>query len=453
MSRHALTSIYETAIASRPQTLQLLNEITNSPKNIERFKEVYCPWFPFGDVGQSGWGWAWPMGPGVHANPDRVKNYNDLFKSQKYPDPTKIQTNHNGVNVSHNFSNVITYSLQIPLLRQGDVWKHQYELMLTDLVEKAKAANIGAEFLHKEVSSKIERNSIWRLDLQYATPRKRDLYSVRYLLDEYIIHFIIIYFMNVQKTLPQRDIFKYGSVLDLLQALTSAVSNRQKKSTKGAIVKKEIPGLIYENDNVLVVEPPTWQFSRRYFGAPQRHSLVTSGKVVDGANWCTSASDQGKWQDLIVRDRTNLYYFVRKSDETLYAIRTAGGDTDAGKRSAVRLLHNGAWGIAHLNNILSGPDYAKTLSQLEDVRAYAKQVRDLKGNIATVTNEEGLVDDLLQLSKELKEKNYIAYTEFFTLEARDQQNKLIAPNEIFNTFSLDLDWIKSNLKYVDLLDQ
>lgn len=454
----SLQYIYENAIASRPATRQLLNEITNSNKNIEEFKKIYCPWFPFGYVSYShkGWGWAWPHGPGVITDPDRVPGYNELFKTKKYPDPTKTRINYNGIKISSYFSNVFIHSLKTSLIRQGETWKHQYELLLTNLVERAKEAKIAAEFLHKIIEEKIASNNIWRIDLDHPDSPKRDVYKTRYVLDDLVINFIIIYFMRVQKLLPQRDIFKYGSVLDLLQALNAAKSNRQKKSTKGAAVKREIPGLIYEDDNVLVVEPQSWAFSRRYFGAPQRHSLVTDGKIIEGAKWCTSASDQTHWHKYIVSQQNHLYYFIQKSTDQLFAIRTAGGGSESVKSSHARLLHSTLHQdhAAYLDNALRSGLIAESEAVLEmhnKVKKIERGARDAQHYIRQINEEE--FEKIITLAKELKIFNYKAYTEYFTMEARDQENKMISTSKVYDTFGIGEDWIRKNLKFFDILDQ
>ena len=452
----SLQYIYENAIASRPTTRQLLNEITNSNKNVEEFKKIYCPWFPFGDVREQGWGWNFPKAPGGSVDPDRVPNYAKLFKEKKYPSPNRIP-HRTPKRIDSSFMNVFLYSLDNRLHMQGAQWRAQYDILLADLVDTAKKQKIGADFLHTAVSKTIEEpnGSAWFVEVIEA-PIRDHYYKARFVLQDMVIHFIIIFFMRVQKLLPQRDIFKYGSVLDLLQALNSVTSNRQKKSTKGAAVQETIPGLIYEDDNMLVVEPQTWEFSRRYFGAPQRRSLVTKGKIIEGATWCTAASDQEHWQKYIVNQQNHLYYFVQKSTDELFAIRTAGGGSESVKSSFARLLKSALseehdMYISHIvrNNLTPEPEgVADIFNKYKEIERGARDERHFMRPI----NEEEF-ERIITIVKESKTFNYKAYTEFFTMEARDQQNKIISTSKIYDTFGIGEDWIRKNLKFFDILDQ
>lgn len=363
MSRQALNSIYETAIASRPATRQLLNEITNSHKNVEEFKRVY-------------------------------------FSTDKYQYPKAV-------------------------------------MHLEDLLEKAKEQKIGAPFLHIAVERAINDN--------------KSLYEY------YIVSFIIIYFMRIQKLLSQRDIFKYKTIDNLLEVMSNVTSNRQKKSTKGAtVVKQEIPGLIYEDDNLLVVEPQSWAFSRRYFGAPHRRSLVNSNKIIEGATWCTAASDQSHWHKYIVRQQNHLYYFVQKSTDELFAIRTAGGGNESVKASLARLLCStlGQEHDAYLYNALRSDLIAEpeAVSEIYNkIKSIERNARDAQHYIRQLNEEE--FERIITIAKELKIFNYRAYTEYFTMEARDQQNKMISTSKVYDTLSISEDWIRKNLKFFDILDQ
>lgn len=454
----SLQYIYENAIASRPATRQLLNEITNSNKNVEEFKKVYCPWFPFGDIREQGWRWSWPKGPGSIVDPDRVTNYAELFKKKKYPPPNRIPL-HTPKNMDSSFANVFIYSLPNQLLTLGEQWEHEYQILLTDLVAKAKEQKIAADFLHNAVINKVGNpNTVgqvaWWVEAQ-ETPN-RDQYKVRYVLDDLIIHFIIIFFMRVQRLLPQRDIFKYGSVLDLLNALNSATSNRQKKSTKSAEVKEKIPGLVYEDDNLLVVEPQTWEFSRRYFGAPTRYSLVTPNKLIKGATWCTAASDQTHWHKYIISQQNHLYYFIQKSTDQLFAIRTAGGGNESVKSSHARLLRStldqehAAYLYSALRSglIAESEAVSQMHNKVQKIIDYAKNAQHYMRQI----NEEEF-ERIITLAKELKIFNYKAYTEYFTMEARDQENKMISTSKVYDTFGISEEWIRKNLKFFDILDQ
>ena len=454
----SLQYIYENAIASRPATRQLLNEITNSNKNIEEFKKIYCPWFPFGDIQEQGWRWTWPNFSGSMVDPDTVPNYAKLFKQKKYPPPNSIpQRTPKGMDSS--FGNAIIYSLPNQLRTQGEQWEHEYKILLTDLVNKAKEQNIGADFLRNAVINKVNRpTSVWDVAwwVEVVETPQRDQYKVRYTLNDLIINFIIIYFMRVQKLLPQRDIFKYGSVLDLLYALNSATSSRQKKSTKSAEVKERIPGLIYEDDNMLVVKPTNWEFSRRYFGAPIRYSLVIPNKLIKGATWCTSASDQTHWHKYIINQQNHLYYFIQKSTDELFAIRTAGGGNESVKAAFARCL-NSVLGQEHdaylynalRSNLIAEPEAVSEI--YNKVKSIERGARDERHYIRQINEEE--FERIITIAKELKIFNYKAYTEYFTMEARDQQNKMISTSKVYDTFGIGEDWIRKNLKFFDILDQ
>jgi hypothetical protein len=457
MSGYAITSLYENTILSRPYTRELLNEINNSPANIQRFEQAYCPWIPFGNTGDRDWRWLWPKMPGYSADPDRIPEYDKLFKSKKFPEPLRIGVT--GDKIASEFMNVFAYSLPVPTLRQGGVWKEQFHVLLADLVDKAKAKNIGAEFLHARIEENIQSNKIWRIEVA-RDGNDYDIYKekfkVRYVIDGIVIHFIIIYFMNIQKLLPQRDIFRYGSALDLLQAMNSATSNREKKSTKGATVKDTIPGFIYEDDNVMVIEPQTWSFSRRYFGAPQRRSLITKGKVIEGATWCTAASNSDHWQKYIVAQKNHLYYFIEKSTDKLFAIRTVGGGNDANDLIIQRLdksifsdEHRDLLFLLRTNNKLSDPE---GVTKFENrVREIQRGARDERHFMRAVNNTE--LEKVISAAVPFKALNYAAYIEYFTMEARDQENKIISVASIFNKFNLNEEWIRKHIKFFDILDQ
>jgi hypothetical protein len=457
MSRYEITSLYENTILSRPYTRELLNEINNSPANIERFKSAYCPWIPFGHTKDRDWMWLWPRMPGYSPDPDRIPAYNKLFISKKFPDPLRVKVK--GDKISSEFVGVFAYSLPVQSLRQGETWKEQFHVLLADLLEKAADKKFGAEFLHRAIEEKIEKNDVWRIEV-IRDGNEWDMYKekfkVRYVLDDLVIHFMIIYFMNIQKILPQRDIFRYGSALDLLQAMNSAVSNREKKSTKGAAVQNTIPGFIYEDDNVLVIEPQDWAFSRRYFGAPQRRSLLTKGKIIEGATWCTAASNNEHWQKYILGQKNHLYYFIEKPTDTLFAIRTAGGGNDSDDL-IIQRLDRSVFSDVHRDMMF----YLRTnnkLSDLENVTKFENKVREIhrgardERHFMRAVNKIEL-EKLISAAVPFKALNYTAYTEFFTMEARDQENKIIPVYSIFNKFNLNEEWIRKHIKFFDVLDQ
>jgi hypothetical protein len=435
----------------------LLNEINNSPANIQRFEQAYCPWIPFGNTRDRDWQWLWPKPPGYTPDSDRIPEYNKLFISKKFPDPLKIKVT--GDKIASEFMNVFAYSLPVQSIKQGETWKEQFHVLLADLVDKARAKNIGADFLHARVEENIQSNNVWKIEVvrdgnEYD--KYKEKFKVRYMIDGIVIHFIIIYFMSIQKLLPRRDVFSYGSALDLLQAMNVATSSRERKSTKSAAVKDTIPGFIYEDDNVMVIEPQTWSFSRRYFGAPQRRSLITKGKVIEGATWCTAASNTDHWQKYIVAQKNHLYYFIEKSTDELFAIRTAGGGNDANDLIIQRLdktifssEHNDMLFLLRTSNKLSDPENVTKLQNT--VQEIQRGARDKNYIIRSVNETE--LEKVISAAVPFKNLHYTAYTEYFTMEARDQENKIISMASIFNKFNLDEEWIRNHLKFFDVLDQ
>jgi len=359
MSRQAITSIYETAITSRPQTRELLNEITNSNKMVERFNQVYGPWFPFGSSpaegkGKVDWGWAWtwPHSPGMSTQ--RVDNFIKLVQKMKYPSPGKIANNSEqviGQSRGRGFSTILVHSLDVPALRKAEEYLNIYNMLFQELLEKAYKINAeiyGPDkfpdiskikdpagpgmrakgfmpFVLKMAEDTLKAKfKMWTIELKRSDRARWDAYDARFVLNSSLTNFIFLYFAKIQNIMPIKDILRYGSVLDLLQAMNSAQSNRSKTSTKGANIKEEIPGKVFESDDLLIVEPPSWQFSHRYFGEVRR-SLYTPGKIIRGANWCTSSSDQSHFDRYTNVNQNHLYYFLRRTkEEEIGALRTCG---------------------------------------------------------------------------------------------------------------------------------
>lgn len=434
MSRHAITSLYETAIVSRPHTQQLLiNEISNSPSNVKYFDKVYSPWFVLGPSENSHWRWSWPRGQGTEVVPE----YTALFKEKDYPSPRLLGTQGPGGSVK-DFNYTLLYSLPIPVSQAADVKKQEYDLLIENLCETYKEK-------YELLVNAVKGSSLWVIETARIA---RDTYKVRYKLSDMAIHLILVIFMYKQKTMPQKDIFKYGSVLKLLHALNSIVSNRQKKSTAGAAIKKEIPGLIYQDDNVIVVEPPTWQFSRRYFGAPKRRSLLDDAKIIDGAQWCTAASDYDHWHKFVDNYKNHLYYFVNKKTDELHAIRTAGGG-DVSTGNLYQIYNRMAYSVfstAHSAELMTRAR-DKQLVKLTEVINFNKKLTS-----GYLTKFDVDIPGLMQAVSDFKDDDYQAYTEYFTHEARNQQNEKITMQSIFDKYGLDINWVKKHLKFVDYLD-
>ena len=123
------------------------------------------------------------------------------------------------------------------------------------------------------------------------------------------------------------DIFGYKDLYDIIDVITNAQLSKteQKKSYKKAT---GMP-LVLETDKYLVFQPETWEASRKYFGAPKRVSLLDK-QLKDGAKWCTAASTQAQgpkfFNDYVNTNKDRLLYFIRKSDDVLFAYRGHSND-------------------------------------------------------------------------------------------------------------------------------
>ena len=118
------------------------------------------------------------------------------------------------------------------------------------------------------------------------------------------------------------DIFSYKDLYDIIDVITNAQLSKteQKKSYKKAT---GMP-LVLETDKYLVFQPENWEASRKYFGAPKRVSLLDK-QLKDGARWCTAASREAQgpkfFNDYVNTNKDRLLYFIRKSDDVLFAYR------------------------------------------------------------------------------------------------------------------------------------
>ena len=118
------------------------------------------------------------------------------------------------------------------------------------------------------------------------------------------------------------DIFGYKDLYDIIDVITNAQLSKteQKKSYKKAT---GMP-LVLETDKYLVFQPENWEASRKYFGAPKRVSLLDK-QLKDGAKWCTAASTEAGgpryFNEYVNTNKDRLLYFIRKSDDVLFAYR------------------------------------------------------------------------------------------------------------------------------------
>lgn len=117
------------------------------------------------------------------------------------------------------------------------------------------------------------------------------------------------------------DIFGYPN-LEAMRAARHSASlsdtdlKKAYKKAQSSNIKK-----LWETDAYIAYTPLTWEASKKYFGYPERESLL-DGEKKPGANWCTSADDHGKkFKDYVEDEKTRLFYFIRKKDDVLYAAR------------------------------------------------------------------------------------------------------------------------------------
>jgi len=345
MSRQDITNIYETTITSRAQTIALLNEVTSSRPNIERFNNAYSEWFFMShniEPWEDRWSWPWNQSSGIK----KVESYSNLVINRAYPPPFKCKV------ISKHFT---SYSFLGDLLRVlGDsrteearnisaenveTFKMKIEHLLYKANEQtAKYSNDKMIGIHSRTftpmilmpaADAIKKSCGWNIETKHAAlPKDTSRIAVRYVVDESIVSFLLTYFEKIKDIMPIKDVFKYGTVLNLLEAMDAAKSQRSKKR----VGTQTIEGIKFENDRFLMYEPPSWSHSRKYFGAPGRTSLL-DGSVQPGATWCTSSTSTTHFTEYTQDYGNHLYYFIDKTlhahtDNQLYAVRTIGGKQD-----------------------------------------------------------------------------------------------------------------------------
>ena len=109
--------------------------------------------------------------------------------------------------------------------------------------------------------------------------------------------------VNVKKLItgPDSDIFQYKSI----EKLYDKVKQFEEVKTGGEVEREIAAGAekIYENDNVIVVQPKTMDASCKY------------GK---GTKWCTAAEKSYNYfDDYYYRNSVNLYYVIPKDNVKL----------------------------------------------------------------------------------------------------------------------------------------
>lgn len=132
---------------------------------------------------------------------------------------------------------------------------------------------------------------------------------------------------NVQQRIKSSggnpDLFGYPNLASMREALQHAemsAADREKAIKESSA--NNVP-LVYQTEEFNVYTPKTWTASKKYFGK-ERISLL-DGKHKEGARWCTAAFEDPKhFKEYVVDNKDRLLYFIRKSDDTLFAYRGAG---------------------------------------------------------------------------------------------------------------------------------
>lgn len=117
------------------------------------------------------------------------------------------------------------------------------------------------------------------------------------------------------------DIFGYPNIQAVYDAIRSAQTS--KTNTKKAYKRAGDANVIFENKKLLVVQPRTWEESRKYFGV-RRTSLLTGTEGIEGSHWCTAASNKKHFKEYVQDHGNRLLYIVTKPGDQLYAIRCLG---------------------------------------------------------------------------------------------------------------------------------
>ncbi len=124
------------------------------------------------------------------------------------------------------------------------------------------------------------------------------------------------------------DIFSFKTLPQLNTALIEIRQKIEKKKedneyrryikNNNSVIKQFT---IYEDNTALVIRPPSHIFSRIFFGAPYRRSVLDK-QLKPGTKWCTSAANSRHFNDYVIRDKQNLIYIIYKGRDTLFALRT-----------------------------------------------------------------------------------------------------------------------------------
>lgn len=165
-------------------------------------------------------------------------------------------------------------------------------------------------------------------------PEETDLLAEYKAAQEYDpIQAIFEKFTQCADRLENKDIFAYGTIVNLLEAIAGTSTSREKVTASIQGIKKKDPsfGYIGEDNTSVIVCPQKATnpkglegevFSYKFFGGGRetgRIGLLT-GERKPGATWCT-AVDGGTHYKKYTNEGNILLYFVKKADEDLGAIR------------------------------------------------------------------------------------------------------------------------------------
>jgi len=445
MSRQDITNIYKTTIASRAQTIALLNEVTNSRPNIERFNNAYSEWFIMSDKiedWKDRWSWPWNQS----SNIKKVESYSNLVINRAYPPPfkCKLLSRHYTSHVFlGDFLRVLgdsrTEEAKNISAENVETFKMKIEHLLYKANEQTvKYSNDKMYGIHSRTFSPlllipaqdaIKTSCGWNIEIKHAAlPKDTSRIAARYVVNDFIIAFLLVCFEKIKDIMPIKDVFKYGTVLNLLEAMDAARSQRSKKR----VGTQTIEGIKFENDKFLMYEPPDWSHSRKYFGAPGRTSLL-DGSVQPGATWCTASTSTTHFTEYTQDYGNHLYYFIDKTSPAaaenqnqLYAVRTIGGKQDD-------------WKI--YKSLRASVNY--------DAHNQRPEILTLRKKIA----EDEADASLVSVWQQLCDQNFGMYMEAATIEIRDQKNKFMHHWPRCVTANFNEDWFRKNIVFIDGVNQ
>jgi hypothetical protein len=281
------------------------------------------------------------------------------------------------------------------------------------------------EYLFVNTSKYVAAGKWLMYDPDMHTAKRNDRQIIFYMPGFETVTTLLIYVFNkIQAIMPIKDIFGYSTLNDLLRALLYSRSQRSiKKSYKFAIPADLQDSTVYRDSNVLVVQPKTWEISRKYFGVKRPSFIAGSDTtaLISGSTWCTASSTSDKFREYTERYKYNLYYFVDLKDDSLWAVMTAGGS----KERIIAMY----WAIS--TSLKSKGNFDKYL----------------KGNTGS---DEGIMNFMLKNMHEYYDFEW--FSESATIEARSGQNIQINPQTVYDRFNLSLDWRKQYIQYINGVD-